>query len=305
VQFSRIRFLGCTRIRAGQNRCQFVPCLLWPAGRLAHTIPVQHVRDEFPFRASCFRRDLPHVVGFPHRRVLRSIRLPLRMRWAFPLPVLLHLPVMRSASTVRFQHRSVSGFPLVCPNSCIPFFDTSRSQERLGPPKFFHVSLPACHGLRTPADLPLLAKAEVRVLPSGALKPSASAIAMSKLYQHFRVRDHPCGLQDTLSTLRPSCSPRVPSRLRHGRKTRYGWVATPYPTGTFTLQETPSLLGAITPGIRRGWKLNCPREDMTMVYSPFGNVVLVIVFGGPKGGRWPDLGDNGCSMDPCRFQGRF
>src|SRR5215813_661896 len=65
--------------------------------------------------------------------------------------------------------------------------------------------------------------------------------ALSKLYQHFRVRGHPCGLQDTLSTLRPSCSPRVPPRLRHGRKTRYGWVASPYPTKTFTLQETPSL----------------------------------------------------------------
>jgi len=113
-------------------------------------------------------------------------------------------------------------------------------QERLGPPKFFDASLPACHGLRTPADLPLLAQTEVRVLPSGALKPSASAIAISKLYQHFRVRGHPCGLQDTLSTLRPSCSPRVQPRLRHGRQTRYGWVASPYPTGTFTLQETPS-----------------------------------------------------------------
>src|SRR5262245_34372470 len=64
--------------------------------------------------------------------------------------------------------------------------------------------------------------------------------ALSKLYQHFRVRGHPCGLQDSLSTLRPSCSPRVPPRLRHGRKTRYGWVARPYPTGTCTLQETPS-----------------------------------------------------------------
>ena len=29
-------------------------------------------------------------------------------------------------------------------------------------------------------------------------------------------------------------------RLRHGRKTRYGWVASPYPTGTFTPQDTPS-----------------------------------------------------------------
>src|SRR5262249_39939928 len=34
------------------------PCLLEPAGRLAHLLPVRHVRDEFPFRATCFRRDL-------------------------------------------------------------------------------------------------------------------------------------------------------------------------------------------------------------------------------------------------------
>ena len=33
-----------------------------------------------------------------------------------------------------------------------------RIQEPLGPPKCFDVSLPACHGLRTPADLHILAK---------------------------------------------------------------------------------------------------------------------------------------------------
>src|SRR5262245_11539205 len=76
--------------------------------------------------------------------------------------------------------------------------------------------------------------------------------AFSKLYQHFRVRGHPCGLQDTLSTLRPSCSPRVPPRPRHGRKTRYGWVASPYPTGTFTLQETPSF----------SWRENARRQPL-------------------------------------------
>src|SRR5262245_28627235 len=32
----------------------------------------------------------------------------------------------------------------------------------------------------------------------------------------------------------------VSPRLRHGRKTRYGWMASPYPTGTFTLPEMPS-----------------------------------------------------------------
>jgi len=170
------------------------------------------------------------------------IRHPSRMRRAFPVTVLLRLPVPWSTVERRFQHCSVSGFPLRCLRSCIPSSQVFHVQERLGLPKFFFdVSLPACHGLRTPADLHNLAKSVALMLPSGALKPSASAIAMSKLYQHFRVRGHPYGLQDALSTLRPSCSPQASLRLRHGRKTRYGWVASPSPTGTFTLQETPSL----------------------------------------------------------------
>ena len=169
------------------------------------------------------------------------IRHPIRIRRAFPVTVLLRLPVPWSTVERRFQHCSVSGFPLPCLRSCRPSSKVFHIQERLGLPKFFDISLPACHGLRTPADLHNLAKSVARMLPSGAFKPSASAIAMSKLYQHFRVRGHPCGLQDTLSTLRPSCSSCVRPRLRHGRKTRDGWVATPYPTGIFTLLETPSL----------------------------------------------------------------
>ena len=62
---------------------------------------------------------------------------------------------------------------------------------------------------------------------------------ISKLYQHFRERDLPYGLQDSLSTLARILFAAYP-RLRHGTKTRYGWVANPYPTGTFTPQETPS-----------------------------------------------------------------
>src|SRR5919197_3376323 len=95
----------------------------------------------------------------------------------------------------------------------------------MGPPKFFDASLPACHGLRTPADLPLLATPDGRVWPSGALKPSASAIAMSKLYQHFRGRGSPCGLQDTLSTLRPSCSPCLHGSAMDARLATGGWLA--------------------------------------------------------------------------------
>ncbi len=234
-------------------------------------------------RATYFRHVLPLVVGFPHRRVLCVIRLPTGIWRACPFPgllrgsvadmwlgflkalgnqlltsprptylvhYLLRFPLRRLLSTVRFQHRSVSGFPLLCPNSGIPSLRPPVRRSLWGLPSSRTPPLPACHGLRTPADLPPLALAVGRVLPSGALKPSASAIAIAKLYQHFRVRDHPCGLQDTLSTLRPSCSPRVPSRLRHGRKTRYGWMAHPYPTGSFTLQETPSF----------SWRDNATRQ---------------------------------------------
>ena len=155
------------------------------------------VRQQCPVRAPYSRHGLPHVVGFPHRRGLCVIRHPSGLRWAFPLTVLLHLPV---------------------------------EQESLGLPKFFGVSLPACHGLRTPADLHLLTVSDGRVLPSGAFKPSASAIAMSKLYQHFRGRGHPYGLQDALSTLRPFLVHREPhGSAMDARLATGGWRALPRP----------------------------------------------------------------------------
>jgi len=139
------------------------PCVLFPAGRLAHVCPAQPVRHEFPVRATCSRRVLPHVVGFPHLRVLRSIRLPTGIRRAFPVTVLLRLPATCSTSPLRFRHSSVSGFPLSCLNSRIPASDAFHAQELLGPPKFFDVSLPACHGLWTPADLRILAQPDALV----------------------------------------------------------------------------------------------------------------------------------------------
>ena len=50
------------------------------------------VRQKWPVRAAYFRHVLPLVVGFPHLRVLCVRRHPLRMRWAFPVTVLLPLP---------------------------------------------------------------------------------------------------------------------------------------------------------------------------------------------------------------------
>jgi hypothetical protein len=146
-----------------------------------------------------------------------------------------------SASMRRFQHCSVSGFPLLCLKSCIPYIVVFHGQERVGPPKFFNVSLPACHGRRTPADLPTLANTGGLVLPSVCVK--TLGVRNKRLFEAVPA------LQGTRLPLRPTgysvyASPilfAVSPRLRHGRKTRYGWVASPYPTGTFTLLETPSL----------------------------------------------------------------
>jgi len=103
-------------------------------------------------------------------------------------------------------------------------FPTSR--EPMGPPKFLFASLPACHGLWTPADLHILANTDALVLPSVIDKTlGVRNKLISKLYQHFRVRGYPCGLQDSLCTLHLFCSSGMYPRLRHRCNTRYGWMA--------------------------------------------------------------------------------
>ena len=81
-----------------------------------------------------------------------------------------------------------------------------------------------------------------------ALKPSASATsAFSKLYQHFRVRGHPYGLQDSLSTLRPSCSPCFHGSAMGARLATGGWLALTR-QGRSPCKRRQALLGAITLG---------------------------------------------------------
>jgi hypothetical protein len=53
---------------------------------------------------------------------------------------------------------------------------------------------------------------------------------ISKLYQHFRVRDHPYGLQDSLPTLSPSCSQPLGYSAMDPRLDTSGWL---------TLRKTP------------------------------------------------------------------
>jgi hypothetical protein len=162
------------------------------------------------------------------------------MQRAFPVTVLLRLPVTCSPTVRRFQHCSVSGFPLPGLKSCRPYTDVFHGQERLGPPTCFDASLPACHDLWTPADLPILAMTDALVLPSVCVQTlgvrNKRHFEAVPALQGTRLPLRPTGYSVDASSLLFTVSPR----LRHGRKTRYGWVATPYPTGTFTLQETPS-----------------------------------------------------------------
>ena len=92
---------------------------------------------------------------------------------------------------IRFQPRSVSEFPLHCLNSCIPSPCCSHDRSPLGLPGFYSVSLPACHGLRTPADLHLLAFRRFRVAFRLVKTLGIRDYSFRELYQHFRVRVTP------------------------------------------------------------------------------------------------------------------
>ena len=83
------------------------------------------------------------------------------------------------------------------------------------------------------------------VLASVSLTTWPPVFLLLTRLNRFRVVQHPSGLENALSTLHRFCSPvsadtTPPTPLRQRRKTRYGWVASPCPTGTFTLQEMPS-----------------------------------------------------------------
>ena len=56
----------------------------------------------------------------------------------------------------------------------------------MGPPKFFDVSLPACHSLRTPADLHILALTDASCWLRETLKPSPSATSSFRSCTNFQ-----------------------------------------------------------------------------------------------------------------------
>lgn len=117
--------------------------------------------------------------------------------------------------------------------------------EPLGLPEFSDVSLPACHGLRTPADLHTLAIPGASVLPSAYVKTLGIRNKLiSKLYQHFRVRVTPTAYRILClrfaRLVRRSFSSATDARLDTG-----GWLALTR-RGLPPRKIRRALLGAIT-----------------------------------------------------------
>jgi hypothetical protein len=138
--------------------------------------PSDRVRHEFPLWAMYSRQVLPHVYGFPMLRVLCLIRHPTRIR---PLGLPVHSLFNHSTRVQSGFREHVPFVSLTQTASCLNF-----GQERLGLPEFSDVSLPACHGLRTPADLHTLALTEASVLPSVYVKTLG---VRGLLFRSFRV----------------------------------------------------------------------------------------------------------------------
>ena len=141
------------------------------------------------------------------------------------------------------------------PPELYTLFCRVHTQEPLGLPKFLCASLPACHGLRTPADLPILAVSDARVLPLGALQPSASATSA------LRSGTSAAGCAVTPAAYRRRCrrfAPLVRRASPHdsamdARRAPGGWRALARP-GLSPCKRRQALLGAITLALTCCWK---------------------------------------------------
>jgi hypothetical protein len=168
---------------------------------------------------------------------------------------------MCATTAPRFQHCSGSGFPLPCLKRCIPYSCGVHPQEPLGLPKCFDASLPACHGLRTPADLHRLAPADSLVSPSVCVKTLG--------VRTEPLRSCPSTAEPAPDVIRGGAVPPAAYRIRcrrfaplvrrvyhrdsamDARLATGGWLALTR-QGLSPCKRRQALLGARTLGVRRG-----------------------------------------------------
>jgi len=150
-----------------------------------------------------------------------------------------------SSTSTRAHYRFRDIIPYVSPAQTATMLNFI--QELLGLPGFSDVSLPACHGLRTPADLHPLANSGASVLPSVYVKTFGIRNKLiSKLYQHFRERGLPYGLQDSLCTLTSLIVRGLPRSSLRSTLDTGGWL-------TLARQGLPPCkIRRAYPGARRG-----------------------------------------------------
>lgn len=195
----------------------------------------------FPLQATYSRQVLHHaftfitwqkrVVGFPHLRLLCLIRLPFNQgpstSASVPLPEL---------DKLRVTHRPVSGFPLRASVSSSLIYSTGvewASQVLVCISSY----MPRLVNSAGPSH-PCLYRMILYCLRC-TLQPSASGTCL------FRSDASTSGSAVSPAAYMILCV-RFVWVVRHhvypsqSRNTRYGWMASPYPSGTFTLIDAPS-----------------------------------------------------------------
>jgi hypothetical protein len=174
----------------------------------------------------------------------------------------------------------------------------------MGPPRFFDVSLPACHGLRTPAALPILAKSDALVLPAVCMKtlgvrnkpfrsgtstagcavtPAAYRILCLRLVHLVRhVRTHDSAMDTRLDTggwLTLTRQGLLPCKRRQAFLDAITPTPQPLPTAGATLERTVEAVGW-TPWLDAPRATVEPFEPSTVMISvgviaiPINEVIL-------------------------------
>ena len=231
MQFSRIRFLGCTHIRADLYSYPLQGPVFIALSEVGSCLPDPVSPARVSFR-SCVLPSGPSPCGWLSQpRTTMPDKTPRKHTAVASLPgCSLHDDSTRT--------HAVSGLiTLTCPNT-VGFvillhpgaYGASRVLERLS----------SC--MPRPEDSggsPHPSHCGWFVLPSSRLRLSASASwpveAVPEL-QGARPPLRPTGF--SVYACPVSCS--QVTLLRNGTNTRYGRAANPYPTGTLTRQETPS-----------------------------------------------------------------
>jgi hypothetical protein len=177
------------------------------------------VRHEYPFRATYSRGVLRHVAGFPDLRLLCPIRHPSTLALASLPDRSLFLDSTR-AHTVSRVH-----YPFRVPT--LPVSSRHFGSGAFGAswvPRRISSRMPQPDDSAGPPH-PRLGT-DASVLPSVHVKTLGDPeLSLSKLYQHFRERGLPYGLQDALSMLTSPLVRGLPRSSLRSRLDTGGWLA--------------------------------------------------------------------------------